>query len=379
MNTKILIHSCLCLAFLLLIPGLNAQEEEKSEVKIGGSLRFNYNLSNWKPEQQKRGGDFGFDLFRINAIAKYKKIILNAEYRQYSEGFGGGMLKQGWLEYKPSEKATIHLGLTQVPFGIQKYNSHNWFFNLPYYVGLEDDHDMGIKYIHQGERYQLQIAFFKNAEELNFGNTSDISYRRYSYDVSGRNKETNQGNFKWSYLAGADKSSNISISLMYGGLYNRITQKMGSHYAAALSYELNKGPFNLKLQSLIYKKAVNDSSQYENYIEMAAYNYPYQVAAQAMVHTLGIAYSIPVSWGPVSSLQLYNDFGIMQKAEDSFHDTYMNVLGCLLTAGNVYTYVDAAFGKNNPWLGPDWTVGLSLGNPNAEWHMRFNINIGYYF
>jgi hypothetical protein len=37
---------------------------------------------------KKRGGDFGYDVFRINAKAKYKGIKLNAEYRLYSEGFG---------------------------------------------------------------------------------------------------------------------------------------------------------------------------------------------------------------------------------------------------------------------------------------------------
>jgi hypothetical protein len=61
------------------------------------------------------------------------------------QGFGGGMLKQGWLGYNLNEKDQIHLGLTQVPFGIQQYNSHNWF-SMAYYVGLEDDHDMGFKY-----------------------------------------------------------------------------------------------------------------------------------------------------------------------------------------------------------------------------------------
>jgi hypothetical protein len=42
-----------------------------------------------------------------------------------SEGFGGGMLKQGWLAY--DSKNEIQVGLTQVPFGITTYNSHNWF------------------------------------------------------------------------------------------------------------------------------------------------------------------------------------------------------------------------------------------------------------
>jgi hypothetical protein len=34
---------------------------------------------------------------------------LNAEYRLYSQGFGGGMLKQGWLGYNLNEKDQIHL------------------------------------------------------------------------------------------------------------------------------------------------------------------------------------------------------------------------------------------------------------------------------
>jgi hypothetical protein len=73
------------------------QAQDKPELEIGGAVRFNYNLSSWKEGQKKRGGDFGYDVFRINAKAKYKGIKLNAEYR-FTEGFGGGMLnKVGWL------------------------------------------------------------------------------------------------------------------------------------------------------------------------------------------------------------------------------------------------------------------------------------------
>jgi len=43
--------------------------QKKPEVDLGGALRFNYILSSWKPEQKKRGGDFGYDMFRINAKA----------------------------------------------------------------------------------------------------------------------------------------------------------------------------------------------------------------------------------------------------------------------------------------------------------------------
>jgi len=138
------------LAFML-VPFILLFAQEKPELHIGGALRFNYNLSSWKEGQKKRGGDFGYDVFRVNAKAKYKGIKLNAEYRLYSEGFGGGMLKQGWFGYDFTPENNLQIGLTQVPFGITQYNSHNWFFSINYYVGMEDDHDMGVKYTHSDE------------------------------------------------------------------------------------------------------------------------------------------------------------------------------------------------------------------------------------
>src|SRR5699024_7867230 len=41
-------------------------EPEKPQIHFGGALRFNYNLSNWKEGQMQRGGDFGYDMFRVN-------------------------------------------------------------------------------------------------------------------------------------------------------------------------------------------------------------------------------------------------------------------------------------------------------------------------
>jgi hypothetical protein len=51
----------------------------------------------------------------------------------------------------------------------------------------------------------------------------------------------------------------------------------------------------------------------------------------------------------------------------------------LFTAGRLLTYVDFAFGKNQPWIGPNYGAALAEGDPAADWELRFNINIGYYF
>lgn len=366
--------------------------QDKPELEIGGALRFNYNLSSWKEGQKKRGGDFGYDVFRINAKAKFKGIKLNAEYRLYAEESGGGMLKQGWLAYDFDDKNEIQLGLTQVPFGITKYNSHNWFFSLNYYIGLEDDHDMGVKFIHTAKNWNYSLAFFKNAEELRFGSDSDISNSRYSYDVASidldgdgvfelRNKEVNQVNGQLNYSIGNDSINHkIGTSLQYGGLYNLDTQKMGSHYAAALHYELKYKRFGVKAQVIKYKKRTkNPISQNNNSIAMTAYGAPYLVAAAGNTYTFGIQYSLPVQWGPVSSLQFYNDYGYLEKLNSDFKDSAMNVTGVLVTAGNVYTYFDVAAGRDQPWLGPVWTNALASGTTDAKWEVRFNMNIGYYF
>lgn len=354
--------------------------QESPEVDLGGALRFNYNLSSWKPEQKKRGGDFGYDMFRVNAVASYKGVYVNAEFRHYSESFGGGMLKQGWFGYKLSEQDELQLGLTQVPFGIQQYNSHNWFFNLGYYMGLEDDHDMGLKFIHLGENIEYHLAYFKNAEELNFGNTSAVSPSRYSYDVAGNNKEIHQGNAKFIYKVGDSLQSRFGISAQYGGLYNINTKETGDHYALAVHYEAFYKLWNLKSEAmLVGHNPNNEPGNTEEIITMAAYGAPYEVAADFNLYTLAISRDVPVDWGPVSNLQFYNDFGWMQKKENIFEDSFMNVTGVLVTAGNLYTYIDYAAGYNHSWLGGNFVDDFAAGNPDAKWEARFNINFGYYF
>lgn len=354
--------------------------QEEPEVRFGGALRFNYNLSSWKPEQQARGGDFGYDMFRINADASFKGVYLNAEYRLYSEAFGGGMLKQGWMGYRFTDYSEVQVGLTQVPFGIQQYNSHNWFFNISYYAGLEDDHDMGVKYIHNKDDFEFHLAFFKGAEELRFGNTSEASASRYSYDVAGRNKEINQFNGKFIYKFGKNFMNKLGVSGQYGGLYNLDTHEVGNHYALAAHYELLHTRWSLKAQALIAAhNPENESGDSRELVTMAAYGAPYEVAADFNMYSLAVARNVPVDWGPVSNLQFYNDFGFMEKKVSSFRDSFMNVTGVLIKAGNVFTYIDYAAGKNHSWLGGNFVDDFSTGTPGAGWEARFNINIGYYF
>jgi len=349
-------------------------------LNIGGALRYNYNLSTWKPNQIKRGGDFGFETFRIVVNGVYKNWEVHIDQRFYAAGFGGAFLKYGWFEYNLNDKSHVKLGLIPAYFGTEQFNSHSWFFQLPFYLGFEDDHDMGFSYDFENEKIQLDIGFYKNAETLSFADNGPISDARYSYDFSGRNKENNQINTRFNYKFGDKVKHKLGASVQFGGIWNIDTESMGNHKAGAIHYDLTSTRWNFKAQLLAYdNQPENLSESSRDIIQMTAYGFPYNTAAKANIYSFSIAYTQPVKWGPITSLQFYNDYSYMDKSVATWEDTQMNVLGILVSANPVFIYIDYAMGKHQPWLGPQWEDALTTGDANNSWEARFNVNFGYYF
>ena len=367
----------ICLTLLMEIS--QAQERVLPKFKLGGALRFNYNFCDWKPGHRDRGGDFGFDVLYFKLSGSYRNIILSADYRFYSKDFGGPMLKYGWIGYQFNDKSQMQLGLTGVPFGIQPIASHNFFLQIAYYIGLEDDSDMGIKYLYQGDTWDFTFAFFKNADELLFGSDNETSDDRYGYDVAGRNKEINQINGQAFYKFGESTRQRLGGSAEFGQLYNLDTRKNGTHYAFALHYELTTKRVSLKAQLTTYAmNPKNGEGDDDELISMTAYGAPYLVAAKANVYMLGAGYTIPVNRKFLKKIQVYNDFGWLDKQNNDYKDSFQNVTGCMLDGGPVCIYVDYALGKNHGWLGPNFN-GFGAGGESDSWHARFNVNVGYYF
>jgi len=354
-----------------------AEAQDKPNVKIGGALRYNFNYSSWKDEQKTK---FGYDMLAFSPQVSYKGVKLNVEYRLYAEEYGAGFLRYGYVSYNFNKQDEIHIGLTQVPLGIQKYNSHSYYLGMGYYLGIEDDYDMGVKFSHSGDKIDYQLAYFVNSEEVLFGSSTESTPRRYSYDVAGRNKEVNQLNLKGIYKFGDEFKQQLGASVMHGGLYNLDTKETGNHYAFAFHYELDYQEWNIKAQILTYEKnPKNLNNEGEDMVSLVAYNLDYNAAAKATLYTLGIGYSIPVKWKPISDIQIYNDFAYLDKDVNSFEESISNTTGIMLHAGGIYAYIEYINAKNQAWFGPEWTNAFSAGDPNTDWHHRFNINLGYYF
>lgn len=152
----------------------SGQQKEEPPVKFGGALRYNYSNNEYSDDLKNRYGDTGLDIFRINADGDFGKLFLSAEYRFYRYM---DTIHHGYVGYQLSDHSEIQGGITRVPFGLLPYAAHNFWFGVPYYLGMADDYDSGVKYQYARDGWDWQLAFFKN-EEL--GNAGDLE--RYSYD-----------------------------------------------------------------------------------------------------------------------------------------------------------------------------------------------------
>src|SRR6056297_211624 len=170
--------------------------ESLEKIDIGGALRVNYTYKDWDEESKDKVGDFGLDTFRLNLDGEISDLIFSAEYRWYPES-DWDSIHHGWIGYNFTDNWQGQIGIHQVPFGIQPYASHNFWFSGAYYVGLEDDYDMGAKLLYTPGNWTITGAFYKNAE---LGSSGDAD--RYSVDVitdETGNEETNQGNLRIAY------------------------------------------------------------------------------------------------------------------------------------------------------------------------------------
>jgi hypothetical protein len=385
------------------------QDGPTLDVSINGSLRFNAlfraygvdtQFENYADRSLGNGG-FTFDTFRIGANGSYGGLVFDFEYAFYPGSFGGNYIHHGWVGYEFSDARQIQVGVSQVPFGIQPYASSSWFFNYSYYVGLEDDYDAGIKAMYQANGWDIQGAYYMNAEQTSFFGTANAS--RYSYDtvpttsadyISTRGiSEQNQFNIKVAYkLDHGDLGfTKVGVSGQRGQLISQgdsdfQTDVTGTgetdwHAAYAGHLQGRYGGFEAKLQ--FAQQELNPpvaDGEDDGFVIMGAYGSPNQVASKVDVYSSSLAYHIPVNAGLVSEVKPYYDFSQVTKEVDSWNDNVMHDIGILTSAGPLFIYTDLIISKGHPFNQPfDTSFNRVLRDPENEWRTAFNINIGLYF
>jgi hypothetical protein len=356
-------------------------EKSKDGISVGGAIRTNYSYTSYNEGNKNRGGDFDFDIFRLNLSGEIGDVSLNGEIRFFDYMTA---IKYAYVGYQVSENWQTQLGITKVPFGNSPYNSQNYFFSTNYYLGLEDDYDLGIVVKRTiADNWQLDLGFFKNDELGGVDGYVDNRSDRYSYDIVGSRSlsdgiydepsqalgeyNTFTGRFAYHFNQEA-LSTEVGISALRGGIHNG-TDRAGSYNAWALHTNSQYHNWHMQLQ---YSQYSYDIDQVER-IAVGAYSFYDSIAAEATSATANLAYDWVVNFGPVTAVQFYNNYGIVFDKSDNTANTVMNVTGMSIAAGGLFTYFDWVHAKNQPF------VGGSASGDSSDYEQRFNINIGYYF
>lgn len=221
-------------------PGIEREDpvppvSDEPDIRIGGAMRFSAFFRDFARGSESKRGESGFDLFRLGIDGEYRDLLISAEYRWYPFM---DTLHHGWVGYEFEDGAQVQVGVHKVPFGILPFASHNYWFGVPYYVGLADDYDLGLKYMRDDGPWNTQVAFYKS-EEL--GDPTSID--RYGFDLVRRgdqqNEEINRLNLRLARTFGADSGCEheIGLSGQRAQLYNAETDDSGDAWAAARRWQ----------------------------------------------------------------------------------------------------------------------------------------------
>lgn len=350
-------------------------------IKVGGAVRFQYSFEDYVPANRERAGDIDFDTFRINLDGTVGDVILSAElrYYQYMQ-----VIHHAWVGYDFSAAWRGQLGVTRVPFGHQPFNSNSYFFSMLYYVGLEDDYDLGGLLHGKLGAFDVQLGLFKNDEQGGIDGYVSDRTERYSYDILGI-RAPGEGTFDapaqeiaesntaalriaWDGVLGPIGAS-LGASALYGDLVDA-DDSIGSQRAGAIHVGATLDRWTLMLQSTRYDHRTDAGA---DRLVVGAYAFFDSIPTAATLHTANLAYALPVQWGPVTAVTFYNDHSQMVAKRGVGGRTWMNTLGMSVEAGGLFTYFDLITARNQPF------IGGSLGDDADGTNTRFNVNVGYYF
>lgn len=358
---------------IIILTALNIKaQENKDSIKLGGAFRYTYMKNSWNKTHQKKGGQVVFDALIFNAKGQIKGIEFATEIRYYAESFGGFMLRNGYVGLPLTNNLKLKLGMPRTPFGLLPYTGNSFMFNMPYYLGFEDDADFGalLEYTHKD--WEIQLNFAKNSEDV-FSQKN----KRYAYDISGDNQELNQITGRAAYHFGKAKQHEVGLSAQYGQIFNTKSENKGGKYALAAHIILHKNRWDLKAESILYEFSPKDSIAVD-YITLGAFAADYKVARKGVCSSFSLSYTLPVNHKLLNDIKFYNDFSILNKTIGNYDDSYMNVTGFMIHAGPIYMLVDYVLAKNHAWITSNYTNALFSGG-DTVWNSRFNINLGIYF
>lgn len=352
------------LCIFLAVGGVQAHATEP-ELDLGGAVRFNYGWLDYGPSSE-----FQPELVRVDADGGAGRAFFSMQYRWY-DGFHA--VHHAWAGWRLGEDADVRAGVQQVPFGLLPYASHSFWFGSGYYLGIEDDYDLGVVWRRESGAHQIHAGVF-------FGDEYGTGARdgRYSFDVATtdalpyRERERVIVRYERARDRG-DGTLALGASLFTGRVEHRAGGGHHGHDGVAAHAQWTRGPATVQLQWARYRYRNPESR-----IALSAFLAPFEIAAEADVPTFNVAYELPRP-GWFDGITCYNNLSATLPARDrpGLRESWQNVTGCSFAKDRMFTYVDWIAGRNMWFVGGP---GIGIDEPGSDrWRSRLNVNVGFYF
>lgn len=354
------------LVLLAVGPAALAAVPEEDGLNPGAAIRLSTGYLGYGASEGWQDPDV--ELLRASLAGRRGSFVFSTQYRWY-DGFEA--VHHAWFGFSPDADRDLRIGIQQVPQGLLPFASHSFWFGSGYYIGLEDDYDLGVVWRDErGDRSWHAGVFFRDeyGTGANFGRysfdiatTPALPYREREHLVIRHERRSGHGD--WALAWGA--------TAVLGRIENREDGRTHAHRAATVHLQGVQGPWTLQGQWTRY-----DYRNPEERVAIAAFQFPFEVAGRADVLTANLVRELPPG-GWLDSLGCYNNYSTTLASGPGLANSQQNVTGCSLGKGPMFTYVDLIAGRNMTFVGGP---GVGIFEPGGDrWRWRLNINVGFYF
>lgn len=388
---------------------LNHSNISVNQPKIGGKAAFNYTFDDTgvnKAKHSKKYGDWKFNKFILHLTGEVNDLDYKIEHI-WNNGNNSSYTHflETYVGHKFKNNVVGQVGNTSVPFGI--LDNLSWWKNIAFYAGFGDNYQAGIKMLHHECPWDFQLQIGKNSlvsgndafsltPKMTTGDADNTAATRtkFSQNLNKNNEDSLQlaARIARTHVINDCTKIEIGLSAKLANTYNTISRHRGSHSAAAAHTNLHLDRWQVQLQFIPYryspKNGIGLGSE-DNAMQLGKDGYLYTIPSKANIYTGGIAYKIPVHWGKIEDITVYNDYSTLS-GKRTLKKTRMNIFGAKFVSGPLFVNADLITAQNMFGVGQDLDAAgnlniFNLGSDNSgldgihHWKTKFNINFGVQF
>lgn len=359
--------------------------DEQSNLHIGGALRarYDYDFSS-TPTTSK----VSLDTAILNLTYKSPTVIGNLQWRCY-EYYGhvcdANFPVDAWVGYKFGDKHQVQVGLNPISFGLGQYWGNTFYLGLGNVLGLEDAHDLGVKYSYANGPVDAQVAFYPRDGGNYTGQSRDSKrftvnlvnadpYVPNGTQTSERNMLIGRVAYKFKHSDTA--STEVGVSGWTSEVHNNANGENGSRKALAIHTKNSWNNWNLQLLAANQKIDTKNPGN-GNLVSMGGFDGSFNVAAKGNVYVADLSYNVDGKFGDVSSIKPYLNYSTFRKSESGFNPSTRIIPGVSFNYQKLSIYAEMHYGKHDQYVGE--ANGLGAGTGPDGWVRRFYLNAAYYF